>query len=599
MERPLLHIKNLSKTYGRQVVLGDISCTVSEGQKIALIGRNGSGKSTLLKILCGDEEADGGDVAWLPWAKIGVVRQHEELPLALSVEDFFSQSCEKPLWEIQKTASRFGLHREHFAQKLGELSGGYHMRCKLVAMILQDPTIILLDEPVNYLDLPTLLLLEKFLQEFRGSFIVTAHDREFLQNTCTTTFALERGSCTEYRGTVDAYRAWKEDQEEFLRKNNKRLAKEIAHTQEFVDRFRFKASLASRAQNKIKHIARLRLQLQDERQDLARVRITIPAPHMTSGRAVRCEQIAGGYGDRILFSGVTGEIQRGDKVVIVGENGKGKTTLLHILAGKLAPKEGKVSWWHHAHIGFYHQKTETTLLPHETVLGYLTRQAPEHTSGERVLMMAGNFLFRQDDLEKPTSVLSGGERARLCLAGLLLREYNVLILDEPTNHLDAETAENLAAALAEYPGTVILVSHARTFVHAIATRTWEILDGSLKEFPGTYEEYVHHLAYRQAQEALEDEARVLGEKSGVTHVPFAQRKELMKEKRRLQERLFQEIERLEKEKSDILAYFFEYPTDYAPERAQRLSEIHEILPQKEVQWMELGEELRRLQQERV
>lgn len=591
MSRPLLHARNISKAYGRQVVLENISFGISEGQKIALLGRNGAGKSTLLRILTGEEERDGGEIELLPWTKLGVVRQHEVLPGDVSVLAYFEGASEKNSWEIKKLAARFGLFVEHLAQCPQELSGGYQMRVKIVAMLLQDPTLLILDEPVNYLDLQTLLLLEKFLAEYKGSFVLTAHDREFLQNTCNYSFEIERGALTEYDGGVEEYFAWKEEQEEYRRKNNKRLAREIAHHQDFVDRFRYKASLASRAQNKIKHIAKLRNQLSSLRKDLAEARIVIPTPHMTSGTAVRVEKMSMGYGERVLASGISFEIKRGDKVVIAGENGKGKTTLLKILAGKLEPLSGTVTWWHHANIGYYDQKTDATLVPHETVLAYLTRLAPENTSGERLLMMAGNFLFRNDDLEKPTSVLSGGERARLCLAGILLHEYNVLLLDEPTNHLDVETAENLAEALKKYGGTVILVSHARTFVNALVERTFEIRHGVLREFPGSYEDYVHDVETREAEELLratrEDQSRTPSART-FSHI---ERKMLLKEKRRAQEKVQAELEKLDKEKSAILAYFFEYPTDYSPDRSQRLHEIDMQLPELEALWLSLQRDL--------
>lgn len=591
MSRPLFHVRHLAKAYGRQVVLEDISFGVSEGQKIALLGRNGAGKSTLLKILTGEEERDGGEIELLPWTKLGVVRQHEVLPSDATVQVYFEEGSGKPAWEIKKLAARFGLLESHLAKRATELSGGYQMRVKIVMMLLQDPTLLILDEPVNYLDLQTLLLLEKFLAEYRGSFILTAHDREFLQNTCTYTFEVEHGELTEYDGGVEEYLEWKEEQKEFQRKTNKRLAREIAHHQEFVDRFRYKASLASRAQNKIKHIAKLRNQLTSIRKDLAEARIVIPTPHMTSGTAVRVQKASIGYGDMVLASDISFEIKRGDKVVIAGENGKGKTTLLKALAGKHAALAGAVKWWHHAKIGYYDQKTDATLVPHETVLAYLTRLAPENTSGERLLMMAGNFLFKNDDLEKPTSVLSGGERARLCLAGILLHEYNVLILDEPTNHLDVETAENLAQALKEYGGTVILVSHARTFVNALVDRTFEIIDGTLREFPGSYEDYVHDLETRAAEDALRAAREARSDAPSARAVSHAERKVLLKEKQRAQEKAQAEIEKLDKEKSAILAYFFEYPTDYSPERSQRLREIDTVLPGLEEQWLALQKDL--------
>ncbi|NBS68582.1 ABC transporter ATP-binding protein [bacterium] len=591
MQRPLLHAKNLRKAYGRQVVLDDLSFVVAEGQKIALLGRNGAGKSTLLKILTGDEERDGGEIELLPWTKLGVVRQHEVLPGNVTVQAFFEEGSGKPVWEIKKLAARFGLLDAHLAKKPTELSGGYQMRVKIVAMLLQDPTLLILDEPVNYLDLQTLLLLEKFLAEYRGSFLLTAHDREFLQNTCTDTFEIERGELVEYAGGVEEYLAWKEEQKEYQRKTNKKLAREIAHHQEFVDRFRYKRNLASRAQNKIKHIARLRSQMQVIGKELASARIVIPTPHITAGTAVRVERASIGYGDHVLASDISFEIKRGEKVVIAGENGRGKTTLLKALAGKHDPLSGKVKWWHHAKIGYYDQKTDATLIPHETVLAYLTRLAPADASGERLLMMAGNFLFRNDDLEKTTSVLSGGERARLCLAGILLHEYNVLILDEPTNHLDVETAENLAEALKEYGGTVIIVSHARTFVNALVDRTLELREGSLKEFPGSYEAYVQDLETRAAEDALRAIREQRPEAPTAQALSHAERKALLKQKERVVEKTQEEMEKLDKEKSAILAYFFEYPTDYSPERSQRLREIESVLPGLEMLWLEAQKDL--------
>jgi ATP-binding cassette subfamily F protein 3 len=325
--------------------------------------------------------------------------------------------------------------------------------------------------------------------------------------------------------------------------------------------------------------------------ELASARIVIPTPHITAGTAVRVERASIGYGDHVLASDISFEIKRGEKVVIAGENGRGKTTLLKALAGKHDPLSGKVKWWHHAKIGYYDQKTDATLIPHETVLAYLTRLAPADASGERLLMMAGNFLFRNDDLEKTTSVLSGGERARLCLAGILLHEYNVLILDEPTNHLDVETAENLAEALREYGGTVIIVSHARTFVNALVDRTLELREGSLKEFPGSYEAYVQDLETRAAEEALRAVREQRPEVPTAQALSHAERKALLKQKERVVEKTQEEMEKLDKEKSAILAYFFEYPTDYSPERSQRLREIESVLPGLEMLWLEAQKDL--------
>lgn len=569
MNRPLLEVKNLHKTYGKQVVLDDLSFVVSEGQKIALIGRNGAGKSTLLNILIGKEESDKGEVVLLPWTRVGVVHQHETLPGDMTTEQFLEARGGKPSWEIRKLAAKFGLGEAELAKAPTDLSGGYQMRVKIVAMLLAEPNLLLLDEPVNYLDLSTLLLLERFLAEYEGSFIVTAHDREFLQNTCTDTFEIERAELTTYPGAVEEYFAWKEEQKEFQLRTNKRLKREIAHHQDFVDRFRFKASQASRAQSKIKHIAKLRHQIAAVHGALATSRIVIPTPHVIPGTAVRAEKLTVGYGDKVIASDITFEFKRGEKIVIAGENGKGKSTLLKTLAGKIPALAGTFKWWHKADVGYYDQKTDASLIPQETILAYLTKMAPVHTSGERILMMAGNFLFRNDDLEKTCSVLSGGERARLCLAGILLHEHNVLILDEPTNHLDVETAEALALALKEYGGTVIFVSHARTFVNALADQIYEIRGGTLRHYIGTYEEYVDDLA--EIADAAAAEVPTKKENTAARIEANA----LQKEERKRLDRQKQKLAALEKERSEILAYFFENPTDYAPAKATRLKEIDE------------------------
>lgn len=340
MPRPLLEFQNLHKEYGRQVVLNDLSFVVSEGAKIALIGRNGAGKSTLLNILTGNLEADAGKVIMLPWARVGVVAQHEVLPSDLSTEAYLEERSGKQAWEVAKMASRFALGVDELALPPSALSGGYQMRVKIIAMLLGDPNLLLLDEPVNYLDLSTQLLLERFLKTFDGSFVLTSHDREFLQNTCTYTLEVERAELTSYPGGVEEYLAWKEEQSEYLRRTNKKLAREIAHTQEFVDRFRYKASLATQAQSKLKHITKLRQQLQDVAGGLATSRIVINCPALSNGISVRAEELAIGYGDRAVAQNITFEVMRGQKVVIAGENGRGKSTLLKTLAGKIVAVGG-------------------------------------------------------------------------------------------------------------------------------------------------------------------------------------------------------------------------------------------------------------------
>ncbi len=581
--RILMTGTDLEKTYGRQIVLGGVSFVVAEKARIGLIGRNGSGKTSLLRIMAGTDEPDAGDVKLLPAARLGVLDQHELLPSDATALEYLTRTTDKPEWECRKLAARFGLSATSLEQTASLLSGGYQMRVKIARMLLRDPNLLLLDEPVNYLDLSTMLLFESFLRTYPGAIVITSHDREILMNLCTTTWETERGKLTVFPSDAETYLDWKEEQAEYARRTNKRLRKEIASAQEFADRFRAKASLSSRAQSKLKHIAKLRTKIKTLDRDLPTAAFRITCPPFPNGTAVRCENLSIGYGETVVAKDIAFEIPRGSKTAIVGENGRGKSTLLRTLAGTLPTLGGKLQWWHRADIGYFSQLAEETLNPATTVLQALTSAAPPDASGERILAAAGTFLFREDDLEKACGVLSGGERARLRLAQLVLGEHNVLLLDEPTNHLDAETVEVLAQALKDYPGTVITVSHARTFMNGFADRIYEVRNGTVRHWTGTYEEYVEDLA-RDAEQTTDLTSGPSDTPEATERRERAQRaKETRKERLRIETRLTD----LEKERSAILAFFFENPTDYAPDKATRLAEIDVDVAELEKRWMAL------------
>ncbi len=586
--RTLLELSGLRKTHGRSVILDGADLTVSEGQKIALIGRNGAGKSTLIRILLGEEEADEGAVRKFSTAKIGSVSQHETIPEGATGYDYLTKKTGREAWACAKVAAQFGVHRAHLEAQASTLSGGYQMRLKLTAMLLEEPNLLVLDEPVNFLDLPTLLLLERFLKTYRGAFIVTSHDRAFLNAVADRTAEIERGKLTSANEPVDAYLRRKAETRAYILRTNKKIQRERDHVQEFIDRFRFKASKAKQVQSRIKKLSKT-AQI-DVESLLPTARIAVPSPLVTHGPALHVQDLSAGYEGRAVVSGVSFDLQRGDHAALLGGNGMGKTTLLKTLAGTLPTVSGVAKWWHKAEIGAYAQQTEASLKPDDTVLEHLSRSAPPDARQEDLLKMAGDFLFRQDDLDKRVHVLSGGERARLCLAGLLLSKHNVLLLDEPTNHLDAETSEALAVALRDYPGTIVFVSHSQSFIKAVATRIFEAREGRVRQYPGTYDEYLVDLnaAMEEDIHGAENEA------APETSADAEERRHaqtILKEKRRRQQKIEARMKILDHEKSEILAYYFENPTDYAPDKHTRLTELDEELTRLEKEWYALLTEL--------
>jgi ATP-binding cassette subfamily F protein 3 len=582
--RTLLELSDLKKTHGRSVILDGVDLTVAEGQKIALIGRNGAGKSTLIRILLGEEEADAGEVRVFPSLRLGAVSQHETITEGVTGFEYLVKKTGRETWACAKMGAQFGLHRAHLEAPAATLSGGYQMRLKLTAMLLMDPNLLVLDEPVNYLDLPTLLLLERFLKTYRGAFIVTSHDRAFLNAVAERTAEIERGKLTASSEPVDAYLAHKAEARAFVLRTNKKIQKEREHIQEFVDRFRFKASKAKQVQSRIKKLSKMANI--DVESLLPTARIAIPSPLVTHGPALHVQDLSIGYDGRVVASEIAFDLQRGEHVAILGGNGMGKSTLLKTISGFLPPVAGIAKWWHKAEIGYYAQHTEASLKPEDTVMDHLAHSAPPSTRQEDLLKMAGDFLFREDDLEKRVSVLSGGERARLCLAGLLLSPHNVLLLDEPTNHLDAETSESLAKALQTYPGTIVFVSHSQSFIKALATRIFEAREGKVRQYPGTYDEYLADLGAAMEEDVHgaenETEPTTTAEVEARRHAHT-----VLKEKRRRQQKIEERMKVLDREKSEILAYYFENPTEYAPEKYARLKELEDELTRLEKEWYAL------------
>jgi ATP-binding cassette subfamily F protein 3 len=487
----VLQLIDAHKRYGEQSLLDGASCALADDQKVGLIGRNGAGKSTLCRVLLGEEELDAGEVVRGRQLRLGYVRQHDPFLPNETIREFLIRDSGQPEWRCGEVAWEFQFPDAVLDRPVRELSGGWQTRAKLAALLLHDPNMLILDEPTNFLDLRTQMLLEHFLRHFDGGCLIVSHDREFLKRTCTHTLELSRGQLTMYPGDVDAYLANLEERREHDRRVNATTMTKRRQLETFINKNRAKASTASQAKNKQKQLDRL--QLIDIEGPESMVRFRFPEIEPRQGPAARTRHLAIGYPDHTVARDVHLEIDHGWRVGVVGDNGQGKTTFLRTLCGSLPTIAGEIVWGYGCQVGVYAQHVYTTLPENKTVLEYLEYQAAPGTNTQQIKDVAGSLLFSGEMVEKRIRVLSGGERARLVLAGLLLEKHNVLVLDEPGNHLDVESVEALAEALCRYQGTVVFTSHDRHFMHRVATGVIEVRAGKVASYPGSFDEYVYRV----------------------------------------------------------------------------------------------------------
>lgn len=487
----LLQIQGAEKSYGEQMLLDNAEATITDNVKVGFVGRNGAGKSTLLRILLNEEELEKGEVVRHPNLQVGYLKQHDPFHAGESAIEFLMRDSGQPDWKCGEVAGEFELKGKYLNGPVSELSGGWQTRVKLASLLLHEPNLLLLDEPTNFLDLRTQILLEHFLRGFNKAALIVSHDRAFLQATCDHTLDLTRGKLTMYPGKIESFLVYQAERKEHDEKVNATVQSKQKQLQKFIDKNRARASTASQARSKGKQLEKL--QTIEVEADLPTASIRAPIIVPRKGYAVRTIDLAIGYPDRKVAKEINIEIEHGQRAAIVGDNGQGKTTLLRTLVGSLEPVAGSVRWGHGCEIGVYAQHVYGSLDPKQTVLEYLEYKAIPGTTNQMILAVAGSLLFRGDHVRKKVQVLSGGERARLCMAGLLLGPYNILVLDEPGNHLDVETVESLADALIEYKGTVIFTSHDRHFMRKVATNIVEVRDGTAKNYGSDYDAYLYYV----------------------------------------------------------------------------------------------------------
>ncbi len=527
----MISVSNVSKEFGDHVLFEGATFQLNPGQRYGLVGANGSGKTTLLNILSGDMEATDGVVAIPRSARVGVLRQdqflyedQEVLGVALMGNpELWRAMVEKEkvlarahvdfdadrFSELEETIQRhdgytaearaaailegLGLPAEVHRRPLSTLSGGFKLRVLLAQVLAGGPDVLLLDEPTNHLDILSIRWLEKFLQDFAGPVVVISHDHRFLDNVCTHILDVDYQTVTLYHGNYTRFQQQKVSDRERREKEIEGRQKEIAHHQQFIDRFRAKNTKARQAQSKLRLIEKKASELEELPGSSRRYPKFRFAQRRPSGRDVlRIEGLRKAFGDNEVLHGVDLEIRRGDRLVILGPNGIGKSTLLKIAVGEVAADAGKVEWGYETYPGYFAQDHRTQLEtdPERTAEEWLWDFCPGKDRGF-VRGQLGLMLFTGDESEKRLAALSGGEAARLVFSRLALEQPNVLVLDEPTNHLDLESIEALVQGLQSYDGTLILVSHDRWFVSLLATRVVEISADGIRDYPGTYEEYVH------------------------------------------------------------------------------------------------------------
>ncbi|MGV3601985.1 MAG: ABC-F family ATP-binding cassette domain-containing protein [Dyadobacter fermentans] len=543
----MIAITNLSYFLGDRALYDGASLHIKPKQKIGLIGLNGTGKSTLLRMINGEFQPDGGSISKAGDCTIGFLNQDllsyqtEDSILSVAMQAFERQNVlqvqmDKILhdmehnytddlvdklarvqeefealdgYSVQSKAEAIleglGFSTADLNLPLRQFSGGWRMRVMLAKLLLQKPSLLMLDEPTNHLDLPSIQWVEKYTQNYEGAVIVVSHDRQFLDNTIDTTVEVSGGKLNYYAGNYSYYLEEKALRNDIQRGAYENQQAKIRQTERFIERFKAKATKSRQVQSRVKALDRMDVvdQVIDEN---AKVHFRFQFTTQPGRHVFQLEDASKAYGDKVILDATNISMERGDKIALIGANGRGKSTVLRIVAGT-EPIEGKRRLGHNVSFTFYAQHQLESLNVAHNLIEELKYANPTKTETE-LRTVLGCFLFTGDDVFKKIKVLSGGEKSRVALAKVLLSQANFLLLDEPTNHLDMQSVNILIQALQQYEGSYIVVSHDRYFVENIANKIWYIEDHQIKEYPGTYEEYEIWVEERGLQSAVSEKVQV-------------------------------------------------------------------------------------------
>jgi ATP-binding cassette subfamily F protein 3 len=490
----MLKIENLSKAYGSQALFKGVTVNVHKGERVGLVGRNGHGKTTLLRLITGEEVPDEGRVKIPKGYRIGYLRQELNFTRSTVLEEAAADLPEDQLWRAEKVLAGLGFSQSDMERPPSDFSGGYQVRLNLARLLVSDADLLLLDEPTNYLDVVAIRWLEKFFFSWKGELLLVTHDRSFMDSVTTHTMGIHRQRIRKMAGTTGKYYSQIAQEEEVHERSRVNIERKRRQTEDFIRKFRAKARLVGLVQSRIRT-----LEKQKVPQRLEAIKALDfsfrPAP-FEAKMLLETEDLGFAWSPQTpaLFSGLRLRVGRGDRVAVVGSNGKGKTTLLRVINGELERSFGEVKIHERTRIGFFGQTNVGRLQTTRTVVEELLAADPDR-SVEKARAVAGKMMFEGDTALKKIGVLSGGEKSRVLLGRMLLEPHNLLLLDEPTNHLDMDTSEALLEALEEFEGAVIIVTHNEMFLHRLAQRLVVFDGGGLSVFEGTYDRFLEEVGW--------------------------------------------------------------------------------------------------------
>lgn len=643
----MISINNLTVAYGGFTLLNDINFHISENDKIGLVGKNGAGKSTILKLICGLQSPTSGRVAVPSGVKIGYLPQIMEHHRGKSVidetmtafaqmfemeaelenitnelaqrEDYESRAyhdlivrlnevndrlsmtrAENPRVQAERTLMGLGFKYEELDRPTETFSQGWNMRIELAKILLSKPDVLLLDEPTNHLDIESIEWLETYLKDCRSSLVLISHDRKFLDNVTNRTVEIMVGRIHDYKVPYSKYLELRKErlaQQQAAYENQQRM---IEKTEEFIERFRYKPTKSNQVQSRVKQLEKLE-RIEVDIEDKSALAVKFPPAPRSGDIAYKAVDLKLGYGSKVVFSDANIEVRRGEKVALVGRNGEGKTTLMRAIMGELEPMEGSSRTGHNVNIGYYAQNQEDILDKEDTVFGTLDRIAVGDVRLKLRDILAA-FLFKGEDIDKKVAVLSGGERARLAMAKLMLKPYNLLALDEPTNHMDTRSKDILKQALKAYDGTIIIVSHDRDFLDGLVDKLYEFRDGHVKEHLGGVQDFlerrrIENLSELERHYKIEAQPVVdeVVQKKEESRQEYQAKKFISKEERKIRNRIsflekgIEEIENKMKEIEAVLAN--PKPEDDVMELTRAYLENKRELDYKMAEWEKLSESI--------